>query len=171
MTPPKFPNPLSHIDKEGRLKMVDITEKPINTRIAKAYACLHLSPKTLPIIIKEGAPKGTLHDIIKTAELAGIMAGKSTSSLIPLCHPLPLNALGIEIKIDKEKSCFHITSHVKTKGRTGVEMEALCAASIASLTLYDMLKAIDKNMRIDALEVLEKTGGLSDDYGKNTKPK
>lgn len=150
---------LSHIDQDGRARMVDVGDKSITHRTAKAEACLLASPETLALAREGNAKKG---DVVAVAELAGVMAAKRTSDLIPLCHPLPLS--NIQVAIDIEESCIRVTTEARTSGQTGVEMEALTAASVAALTLYDMLKAADKAMTIEGVRLLEKTGGLSGDY-------
>ena len=150
---------LSHIDQDGRARMVDVGDKAVTYRTAKAEARLMAGPDTLALARDGNAKKG---DVIAVAELAGVMAAKKTSDLIPLCHPLPLSKIKVEIMI--EETCIRVTSEARTSGQTGVEMEALTAASVAALTLYDMLKAADKSMTIEGVRLLEKTGGVSGDY-------
>ncbi len=147
---------LSHLDAEGRARMVDVSDKPVTTREAVAQGMLHMAPGTLALAVSGQAKKG---DVFAAAELAGVMAAKRTSDLIPLCHPLPLTAIKVDIKaVD---AGLMVTTRVKTTAQTGVEMEALTAASVALLTLYDMLKAADKAMTILDLKVVAKTGGRS----------
>jgi len=147
---------LSHIDKDGRAVMVDVGHKPISQRTAKAKGRLVVKPETLQLTAEGKTPKGA---VISTAEIAGIMAAKQTHALIPMCHPLNLTKIKVAISMDVVHSCFHIESEVGLSGQTGVEMEALMAVSVAGLTLYDMLKAVDKTMRLEGVEVVEKTGG------------
>lgn len=150
---------LTHLDKDGRARMVDVGDKPETTRTAMAEARLVAKPETLQLVRDGTAKKG---DVISVAELAGVMGAKRTSDLIPLCHPLPLS--NIQVKIEIEETSLHVVTTARTKGQTGVEMEALTAASVAALTLYDMLKAADKAMTIEGLRLLEKTGGVSGDF-------
>lgn len=147
---------LSHLDAGGRVRMVDVSEKTPTAREAVAEGRLLLAPATLGAIREERTPKGA---VLTTAELAGIMAAKRTAELIPLCHPLPLT--GVTVAITPEAAHLHVLARVKTTGQTGVEMEALTAVTVACLTLYDMLKAIDKTMRIEGVALLSKTGGRS----------
>jgi cyclic pyranopterin monophosphate synthase len=150
---------LSHLTPEGRAQMVDISDKSISAREAEAIGQLICSAKTLEIVREGKAPKGA---VISTAELAGIMAAKKTADLIPLCHPLALSKVSVHIEIKDSLPGFEILAKVKTSGQTGVEMEALTAVTVAALTLYDMLKAVDKSMHIDAIKVTAKTGGKTD---------
>lgn len=152
---------LSHIDPEGRARMVDVSAKPDTARRAVATGQLTCSQDTLRLVREGKAPKGA---VISTAELAGVMGGKQTSALIPLCHPLPLSKLSVEISVDDALPGFTITAEARTNGPTGVEMEALTAVSVAALTLFDMLKAVDKGMEIGAIRVVEKSGGQSGDW-------
>ncbi len=156
---------LTHLDEAGRARMVDVSGKAVTARTARAEGRLICATDTLALVREGKTPKGA---VITTAELAGIMAAKQTSSLIPLCHPLPLDKVAVVIVEDTALPGFAITAEVRTSGRTGVEMEALTAVSVAALTLYDMLKAVDKTMRIDAIAVTEKTGGASGDWPKST---
>lgn len=152
---------LSHIDPEGRARMVDVSAKPDTARRAVAAGQLTCAPDTL-LLVREGkAPKGA---VISTAELAGVMGGKQTSALIPLCHPLPLTKLTVNISVNDALPGFTITAEARTNGPTGVEMEALTAVSVAALTLFDMLKAVDKGMEIGAIRVVEKSGGQTGDW-------
>lgn len=149
---------LSHVDAEGRARMVDVSDKPATARTARAEGRLQCTADTLGRVAAGTAPKGA---VIHTAELAGIMAAKRTADLIPLCHPLPLSKVKVTIEPDEAMPGFRIVCEVRTTAQTGVEMEALTGASVACLTLFDMLKAIDRNMTIDGLRVVEKTGGRS----------
>lgn len=149
---------LSHLDREGHARMVDIGEKAETSRTAKAVGHLHCSPDTLAVVREGKAPKGS---VISTAEVAGVMGGKRTSDLIPLCHPLSLSSVVVEVEIDDDLPGFTITGVARCEGRTGVEMEALTAVSVAALTLFDMLKAIDRKMRIEGIRVTSKNGGRS----------
>jgi cyclic pyranopterin phosphate synthase len=149
---------LTHLDDSGRARMVDVSEKDVTTRTATAHGFLTCKAETLAQVRAGAAPKGS---VIQTAELAGIMAAKRTAELIPLCHPLPLTKVAVQIEIDDEMPGFRIGSEVRTKAETGVEMEALTAVSVACLTLFDMLKAIDRTMVIGGIEVVSKSGGKS----------
>ncbi len=155
-------NKLTHLDAEGRARMVDVGDKPQSQRTAKAEARLLATPDTLDLVRSGQAKKG---DVITVAEIAGVMGAKKTADLIPLCHPLPLNKINVSIGI--EETCLRVTTEAHTTGQTGVEMEALTAAGVAALTLYDMLKAVDKSMTIEGLRLLEKTGGVSGDYKRD----
>jgi len=150
---------LSHIGADGRAHMVDIGGKAVTDRSAHAQGRLVCQVETLTIVREGRAPKGA---VITTAEIAGIMAAKRTAELIPLCHPLSLSKVAIDIEADDALPGFRLSAEVKTKGRTGVEMEALTAVTVAALTLYDMLKAVDKIMRIEGVEVVAKAGGKAD---------
>jgi cyclic pyranopterin phosphate synthase len=141
--------------------MVDVSDKPVTARVASARGFLTCSRDTINQVRSGTAPKGS---VIHTAELAGIMAAKRTAELIPLCHPLPLTKAAVQIEIDDELPGFRVTSEVRTNAVTGVEMEALTAVSVACLTLFDMLKAIDRTMVIDGIEVTAKSGGKSGDW-------
>ncbi len=154
---------LTHIDPEGHARMVDISDKNDTTRIAIARGKITMAPETLMLATKGTSKKG---DPIAIAELAGIMAAKKTADLIPLCHPLPLTSVKVRIEPAETESALIVTSKVKITGKTGVEMEALTAVSAACLTLYDMLKAADKAMKIMDIELIEKTGGKSGTYRK-----
>lgn len=152
---------LSHIDGQGRARMVDVGDKPITARRAIAEGELVCAPETLALVREGKTPKGS---VIATAELAGVMAAKRTADLIPLCHPLPLSQVEVTIALDDDLPGFAVSATVRTEGRTGVEMEALTAVSVACLTLYDMLKAVDKTMAIGAIHVTAKEGGRSGDW-------
>lgn len=152
---------LSHVDKNGRARMVDVSDKPASSRSARARGSLICTAETLRQVRAGTTPKGT---VISTAELAGIMAAKRTAELIPLCHPLPLTKIEVRIEVDEILSGFQVEAEVRTNAVTGVEMEALTAVSVACLTLFDMLKAIDPAMAIGGIEVTAKTGGRSGDW-------
>lgn len=152
---------LTHFDAEGRAHMVDVSEKDVTERIATAGARVVMQPATLAAIQAGEIGKG---DVLGVARLAGIMAAKRTPDLIPLCHPLALTSVAVELTCNEAESAVEIQATCKLKGRTGVEMEALTAASIAALTVYDMCKAIDKGMQVQDLRLLYKTGGKSGTY-------
>ena len=152
-------NKLTHIDEHGRLKMVDTSEKPITTRRAEASGRVRMAPETASAIRERRTPKG---DPLEAARLAGIMAAKRTAELIPLCHPLPLRH--IDVVANLEEDGVYLRSEVTTNAQTGVEMEALMAVSVAALTVYDMCKALDKEMTISDIRLERKTGGKSGDY-------
>ena len=152
---------LSHIDKAGRARMVDVSAKAETARTAVAEGRLVCAPETLALVREGKAPKGA---VVSTAEIAGVMAAKRTAELIPLCHPLPLSKIAVEIAEDPALPGFVVRAEARTTARTGVEMEALTAVSVACLTLFDMLKAVDKAMRIETIRVLTKTGGKSGDW-------
>lgn len=154
-------NGLSHLDDEGRARMVDVSGKAITSRRAEARGELRCAPETLAAVRAGTTPKGS---VIHTAELAGVMAAKRTSELIPLCHPLALSQVVVEIAIDDALPGFTLRAEVRTSGQTGVEMEALTAVSVAALTLFDMLKAVDKGMVIGAIRVTAKSGGRTGDW-------
>jgi cyclic pyranopterin monophosphate synthase len=152
---------LTHFDAEGRAVMVDVSAKPDTARIATARARVTMAPATLAMIASGAAKKG---DVFGVARLAGIMAAKRTSELIPLCHPLPLSAVSVDLAPGADAASVEITATAKTTGPTGVEMEALTAASVAALTVYDMCKAVDRGMRVEALRVVHKAGGKSGEF-------
>lgn len=149
---------LTHFDSKGDAHMVDVGDKPITDRIAVARCNIKMQPETFDIISEGRAKKG---DVLGVARLAGIMAAKRTSDLIPLCHPLPITKVAVEFTSDASLPGFQIEATVKTTGQTGVEMEALTAASVTALTVYDMSKAVDKSMQISDLRVVLKEGGKS----------
>ncbi len=149
---------LTHMDESGRARMVDVSGKPVTLRVAKAAGQLRCKQETLQLVRAGRAPKGT---VIQTAELAGLMGAKCTANLIPLCHPLALTKIGVRISLDDRSPAFLIEAVVSTEGQTGVEMEALTAVSVAGLTLFDMLKAVDRTMVIGAIRVTKKSGGRS----------
>jgi len=152
---------LTHLDDNGRARMVDVSEKQATSRTATAAGKLSCRPETLAQVRAGTAPKGS---VIQTAELAGIMAAKRTAELIPLCHPLPLTKVEVRIESEDKPPGFRVESEVRTNAVTGVEMEALTAVSVACLTLFDMLKAIDRTMVIGGIEVTSKSGGKSGDW-------
>ena len=152
---------LTHLDDQGRVSMVDVSNKTATSRRAVAEGTVLMSEATFARIQSEDNPKGNVET---TAELAGIMAAKKTADLIPLCHPLPLSKVKLSVTPDKNLPGFRVTAEVRTLGVTGVEMEALTAVSVACLTIYDMLKAVDKGMQITAISLLEKQGGKSGNW-------
>ncbi|MCB8879609.1 cyclic pyranopterin monophosphate synthase MoaC [Acidisoma cellulosilytica] len=152
---------LTHFDASGQAAMVDVSAKPETTREATARARISMQPATFALIARGEAKKG---DVLGVARLAGIMAAKRTADLIPLCHPLPIAAVTLAFESDAAASAIDIIATVRTTGRTGVEMEALTAASIAALTIYDMCKAVDRGMVVDGLRVTAKSGGASGDF-------
>ena len=154
---------LTHFDATGSAVMVDVSVKSESTRAATAKARVVMQPATLDLIARGEAAKG---DVFGVARLAGIMAAKRTSDLIPLCHPLPISSVTVDLAPDSASSSVEITANVRTTARTGVEMEALTAASIAALTVYDMCKAVDRGMRIEGLRVTQKSGGKSGDFAQ-----
>jgi cyclic pyranopterin phosphate synthase len=149
---------LSHLDDSGRARMVDVSAKESTARTARAQGRLRCDAATIAIVREGRAPKGA---VLQTAELAGVMAAKRTAELIPLCHPLGLTKVAVTIEIDEALPGFAVGAEVRTVGQTGVEMEALTAVSVACLTLFDMLKAVDKSMIIEGIRVVEKSGGRS----------
>jgi cyclic pyranopterin monophosphate synthase len=150
---------LTHINDRSEVIMVDVADKAITKRTAVAGAEVRMSLDTLEAIEAGNAPKG---DVLSVARIAGIMAAKQTANLIPLCHPLPISKVAVEITADRDLPGFQILATVTIKAETGVEMEALTAVSIAALTLYDMAKALEKSMKIDNIRLISKTGGKSD---------
>ncbi len=150
----------THFDAAGRAVMVDVGAKPVTDREATACARVAMRAETLEMIVAGAAKKG---DVLGVARLAGIMAAKRTAELIPLCHPLPISAVTVDLA-PAGATAIDITATVRTTGRTGVEMEALTAASVAALTVYDMCKAVDRGMTIDGLRVIAKSGGKSGDF-------
>jgi cyclic pyranopterin phosphate synthase len=153
----------SHFDGSGQAVMVDVSAKPVTARVATARARVVMAAATLALIEAGGAKKG---DVLGVARLAGIMAAKRTADLIPLCHPLPLDSVTVDL-IAAPPDAVEITATVRTTGRTGVEMEALTAASVAALTVYDMCKSVDRGMRIEALRLVAKSGGKSGDFAQS----
>jgi cyclic pyranopterin phosphate synthase len=150
---------LTHVDSRGRVKMVDVGDKPITAREAIARGSITMSPEALTQIRAGAVKKG---DPLQAARLAGIMAAKQTAALIPLCHPLPI--AGVEVDLTPTARGYEIEARVRTSAQTGVEMEALTAVSVAALTVYDMLKAVDKSMVIGGIRLMKKTGGKSGEY-------
>jgi cyclic pyranopterin monophosphate synthase len=155
---------LSHLDATGAANMVDVGDKTETVRVATAEGFVSMLPETLALIRAGNAVKG---DVIGTARIAGIMAAKKTHELIPLCHPLLLSKISIDIEADEILPGLHVIATVKLTGKTGVEMEALTAVSVACLTIYDMAKAVDKGMNIQNIRLLQKTGGKSGDWSAN----
>jgi cyclic pyranopterin phosphate synthase len=155
-----MPNKLTHLDEQGNAKMVDVAHKPDTERIAIAKGEIHMKRETLDLIRAGQIKKG---DVLTVAQIAGITASKRTSDLIPLCHPLPLTKVDVNLSLDEALPGVVITAMVKTVGKTGVEMEALTAVSIAALTVYDMAKAAEKTMKIQNIRLVEKHGGQSGD--------
>jgi cyclic pyranopterin monophosphate synthase len=152
---------LTHLNASGEARMVDVSDKAITKRSATAEALVKMSAVTLQQIVSGNAPKG---DVLATVRVAGIMAAKQTSNLIPLCHPLPISKVSIDVNPDEALPGYRIQATVNIEGKTGVEMEALTAATVAALTLYDMAKAIEKSIEITSIKLLSKTGGKSGDY-------
>lgn len=152
---------LTHLDESGRASMVDVGAKPDSERIAVAEGWVIMHRNTLELIQRGNMKKG---DVISVARLAGIMGAKRTADLIPLCHPLALTGIAVDLMVDEVRSGLRIEASVRTVGKTGVEMEALTAVSIAALTVYDMGKAVDREMRIEGIRLLEKHGGTRGDY-------
>jgi cyclic pyranopterin phosphate synthase len=149
---------LTHLDEEGRVRMVDVGGKPDTERVAVAKGEISMRPETLRLIAEKGVPKG---DVLAVAQVAGIIAAKRTPDLIPLCHPLLLTKVDVAFDIAETRSCIEITATVHCRGQTGVEMEALTAVSVAALTIYDMAKAMEKTMRISNVRLVRKSGGKS----------
>ncbi len=152
---------LTHVDRGGRPRMVDVSGKPPTARRAVAEAEVTLEQETLSLIIDGATPKG---DVLTVAEIAGVMAAKRTSELIPLCHPLPLTDLAVEITPDRAAGALRVRASAATTAQTGVEMEALMAASVAALTVYDMVKGVDRTAEIRSIRLLEKSGGASGEW-------
>lgn len=153
-----MPRKLSHLDARGRVRMVDVGAKPVTARVATARGRVFMHRDTLAILRDGRAPKG---DVLTTAHLAGVMAAKRTAEIIPLAHPLPLDGVDMSFTLDDDMASVGIEARVRTRGRTGVEMEALTAVTVAALTLYDMLKAVDRGMVLGEIAVWEKRGGRS----------
>ena len=149
---------LTHLDEQGRARMVDVGAKPVTDREAVAWGYVSMQPETLRLIQDSLIKKG---DVLTIAQLAGIMGGKRTSELIPLCHPLPLNKLDVELKLDPTQNRVKISALARTSAKTGVEMEALTAVTVAALTIYDMAKSADRGMRIGDVRLVRKSGGKS----------
>ena len=149
---------LTHLDDAGAARMVDVGEKAVTEREARAAATVTMLPDTLALLAQGGHPKG---DVIAVARVAGIQAAKKTADLVPLCHPLMLTGVALDFEVDEVASCVHIEARCRVRESTGVEMEALTAVSVAALTIYDMCKAVDRGMRIQDVRLLEKRGGRS----------
>jgi cyclic pyranopterin phosphate synthase len=154
-------NKLTHLDESGKAKMVDVSAKDTTVRTAMAEAIVKMKPDTLALVLEGTAPKG---DVLAAARIAGIMAAKKTSEIIPLCHPLPISGVTVACEPDEEGSLIRILASVKVTGQTGVEMEAMTAASVAALTIYDMLKAAERGIVIETVRLLAKEGGKSGAY-------
>ena len=152
---------LTHLDEKGQAHMVDVSAKDVTERTATAAATVTMKPATLALILEGGVAKG---DALATARLAGIMAAKRTSDLIPLCHPLPIAKVSVDLTPDRARNAIDITATCKVTGKTGVEMEALTAVSLACLTIYDMVKAVERGIRIEGIRLIEKRGGKSGTY-------
>jgi cyclic pyranopterin phosphate synthase len=158
---------LTHLNSRGEARMVDVADKQETRREAVASGRIVMQPATLKQLSEGALPKG---DVLATARIAGIQAAKRTHELIPLCHSLALSKVAIEFDVDPDESCVHVTANCRLNGRTGVEMEALTAVSVACLTLYDMCKAVDKTMRIDAVQLDSKSGGQRGNYQREEEP-
>jgi cyclic pyranopterin phosphate synthase len=152
---------LTHLDQKGEARMVDVSAKAATERVAVAEGKVMMAPATLELVLSGNAKKG---DVLGTARIAGIQAAKRTHELIPLCHPLPITKVEIAIEPDKKLPGFIVRATVKVTGQTGVEMEALTAVSVACLTIYDMVKAAERGMRIEGIRLLEKSGGASGEW-------
>jgi len=158
---------MTHLDPEGRARMVDVGEKPVTHRACVARGAVRMALETLARIAEGRIPKG---DVLATARIAGIQAAKRTGEWIPLCHPLPLDSIVVELEPDQADACVRIEARVETHARTGVEMEALVAVSAAALTLYDMCKAVDRAMTIEAVRLVAKRGGKSGEWRRQDEP-
>jgi len=153
--------PLTHFDAQGQAHMVDVADKAQTHRVARATGCIRMLPATLALIQRGDAKKG---DVIGVARIAAIQGAKRTADLVPLCHPLPITRVAVDFEIDAASAAVHCHATVETVGRTGVEMEALCAVQVGLLTIYDMCKAADRGMVISDVRVLAKSGGRSGDW-------
>lgn len=151
----------THFDKQGKAVMVDVSDKGVTERTATAAGSVIMQPETIAKIVEGGVKKG---DVLSVARLAGIMGAKRTPDLIPLCHPLALTSVTVDLKVDEAHNAVDITATCKLKGRTGVEMEALTAVAVAALTIYDMCKAVDRSMRIAEIRLTHKAGGKSGEF-------
>ena len=169
MEPPKRADRrrLSHVDRAGRPRMVDVSEKPPTARRAVAEAEVSVDKSTISLVVDGGGAKG---DVLTVAELAGVMGGKRTADLIPLCHPIPLTDLVVEVRPDRSRGALLVRASAATVAQTGVEMEALTAAAVAALTIYDMVKAVDRSAEIRHLRVVEKSGGRSGEWRRPVEP-
>ena len=152
---------LTHLSKRGEARMVDVSPKPVTDRVAVAEGKVRMRPATLALVRKDNAKKG---DVMGAARIAAIQAAKKTHELIPLCHPLPITKVEVDIAADRKLPGFVVRATVKVSGQTGVEMEALTAVSVACLTIYDMVKAAERGMRIEGIRLLSKSGGASGDW-------
>ena len=152
---------LTHLDADGRAKMVDVGNKAITERTAVARGRVSMQPETLALIVAGNIKKG---DVFTISQLAGVMGAKKTADLIPLCHPLPLNQVKVSCMANEEKNCIEIEAMARVSGKTGVEMEALTAVSVAALTIYDMAKAVDREMQISDVRLVYKAGGKSGEF-------
>ena len=162
-------NKLTHLDESGAAHMVDVAAKPVTHRIAVAGAFVEMAPATLELIVAGKAPKG---DVLATARIAGIMAAKRTADLIPMCHPLPITHASIDLAAEQApRTGIRITATVETDGKTGIEMEALTAAAVAGLTLYDMCKAVDRGMVVTDILLVRKEGGASGTWIRKEDPR
>src|SRR4051812_11667235 len=167
---------LTHVDRRGRPRMVDVSDKAVTARRAVAEAAVAVSAETMSLVIDGGGPKG---DVLGVAELAGVMGGKRTSELIPLCHPLPLTDLVVAVTPDRAAGVLRVRAEAATTAQTGVEMEAMTAASVAALTIYDMVKGVERGVEIQGVRLVSKTGGksgtwvrpASSDQGPRQKPR
>lgn len=159
--PGDAPARLTHLDGAGRARMVDVGDKRVTRRECVARATVHMAPATLAAISEGRVAKG---DVLALARIAAVQAAKRTAEWIPLAHPLPLDVVEVELQLDQTRSCVHVEASVRAEAKTGVEMEALVAATAAGLTLYDMCKAIDRGMTIDAVRLVRKSGGKSGDW-------
>ncbi|MEA2210234.1 MAG: cyclic pyranopterin monophosphate synthase [Solirubrobacteraceae bacterium] len=155
---------LTHLDADGKARMVDVADKPATSRTARARAVVRVRPETAQRVADGNAPKG---DVLGVARIAGIQAAKRTSELIPLCHPLALSFVGVEGEIDTAAGTIELIAEARTTGPTGVEMEALTAASVAALTVYDMVKGVERGAEIASVAVLAKSGGRSGDWQRD----
>jgi cyclic pyranopterin monophosphate synthase len=155
---------LTHLDETGRARMVDVGDKPATDRRAVARAVVRVTPETAALVAAGDAPKG---DVVSVARIAGIQGGKRTSELIPLCHPLALSFLGVEVSVDVAAGEITILAEARTTGQTGVEMEALTAASVAALTVYDMVKGIERGAEISSVALESKSGGRSGEWHRS----
>jgi len=163
------PGRLTHLDDAGAARMVDVAEKPVTHRTAVAGAFVEMAPATLDLIVSGRAPKG---DVLATARIAGIMAAKRTADLIPMCHPLPITHAAIDLAAEREpRTGVRVTATVETDGKTGIEMEALTAAAVAGLTLYDMCKAVDRGMVVTDILLERKEGGASGTWIREEDPR
>ena len=152
-------NELSHLDASGRARMVDVGDKPVAERRARARAAVRMRAETAALVETGNGPKG---DVVSTARLAGIQAAKRTAELIPLCHPLPLSYVDVEVRIEPDTGEVWLTAEARTSGQTGVEMEAMTACAVAALTVYDMVKGVERGVEVGPITLVEKTGGRSD---------